>query len=527
MNTLTAHADRAQMNDLTSRPSPGRIFSLRRGALFGSPPWGRLLTMVLIAFLACFLAVSPGTAATGIPELDDALETQKAGRLKEAITLYTEVLEKQPNSAEALNWRGMAYDELGEYDKALADLTKAISASPNYADAYNNRGEVYRKLKKYREAMADYRKAASLEPNFAEAHYNIALMAQYVEKNPAEAAKEYEQYLKLKPKAKDKDELLERVKTLKAAAAAAAAPPTKPAEAKPPAARPPAAQAPAARPPATKPPTAEAPAAQPPADKPPTAQAPAAQPPAVQPPAGQPPAAAEPPKAPSPAGPPKKVKPGLPPAPAPPVVPVVPGLPGGLPTSPEQLQTLLTNIVIPALMASLVFVLIGLVVYIVLTSLPYFLIANKTGTSGGWMAFIPVLDKYLKAKIAGKGAFTFILYVLGDPVIQVAICLGLVFLAALISPLIIVAAILLPAVLYIISTLIWIPICTGIADARGKAAFWGLLICLPLILVGIGQMVVGFVAPSMLVDLNTVFMGLSALAFLTWFAVPYYLALSK
>ncbi|MBI5572589.1 MAG: tetratricopeptide repeat protein [Desulfomonile tiedjei] len=523
MNTLTVHADRAQMNDRTSRPSVGRIFSLRRGAFFGSRPWGRLPSLVLIAFLAGFLAVSPVTATTGIPELDDALEAQKSGRLKEAVTMYTEVLEKHPQSAEAMNWRGMAYDELGEYDAALADLTKAVNTSPNYADAYNNRGEVYRKLKKYREAMADYRKAASLEPNFAEAHYNIGLLAQYVEKNPAEAVKEYEQYLRLKPKAADKDQLAERIKTLKAAAAAAPTP--KPAEAKPPAAQPPAvqppaAQAPAARPPAAKPPTAQAPEAQRPAVQPPTAQAPA----------GQPPAATQPPKAPSPAGPPKKFQPGVPPSPAQPAVPSVPGvpgLPGGIPTSPEQLQALLTNVLVPALMASLVFVLIGLLVYIVLTSLPYFLIANKTGTSGGWMAFIPVLDKYLKAKIAGKGAFTFVLFVLGDPVVQVAICLGLLFLGALISPVIIIAAILVPALLYLISTLIWIPICTGIADARGKAAFWGLLICLPMILLTVVQAVVAIVDVKLLMDLNMVFTGLAGLSLLTWFAVPYYLALSR
>ena len=509
MNTLISIAEPTETNDQFHHPSVSRFFPLRRDSFCRPRSWYRLVAVVLAAVVAFFLAVSPGGAdTTGIPELDDALEAQKAGRLNQAVQQYTEVLEKHPHSAEALNWRGMAYDDLGEYDKALSDLTKAINISPNYADAYNNRGEVLRKLKKYREALVDFRKAVSLEPNFAEAHYNIGMILEQVDKKPAEAAKEYEQYLKLKPQARDKQDVLEKIKTLQAAAAAQ--PQTKTAEVKPTPAQPP------VRHPAGQPPAGQA-TVQPPAGKG-----------VVQPSAGRPAApGAQPPKAPTSVQPPKKFQPG---APAPALKPqpplAAPGLPGGIPTSPEQLQAL-TNMVLPLLMASLGFVVVGLLVYIVISSLPYFLIANKTGTPGAWMAFLPILDKYLKVRIAGKGMLMFILFVSGDPVVQIALLVGLAFLGTLVFAPILYAAVFLPVLLSVISTLVWIPICTGIADARGKASFWGLLICLPLILVCLLSFVVTILDPSLAKDLNPVFTALFGVSFLTWLFVPYYLAVSR
>ena len=122
-------------------------------------------------------------------------------------------MEKNPRSVEALNWRGMAYDDLGKLDAALADLNKAIQLSPKYADAYNNRGEVHRKKKMYPQALSDYRKAASLDKKLAEPHYNIALIYESQKKN-RDAATEFSKYMALKPKAEDKKEIENKIKSL-------------------------------------------------------------------------------------------------------------------------------------------------------------------------------------------------------------------------------------------------------------------------------------------------------------------------
>ncbi len=194
--------------------------------LCGSPFFRvTLRTLVIILITAGLFMVSANSVSAQLPaDLRDALEAHKAGRLQEGIEIYTEYLVKNPKSAEAYNWRGMAYEDLGELNKALADVNRALELSPNYSDAYNNRGEVYRRQNKFVEAMNDYRKASELEKDFAEPHYNMALILEAQKKNEL-AVREFDTYLKLKPNAPDKQEIAARIETLKKTAAATPAPP--------------------------------------------------------------------------------------------------------------------------------------------------------------------------------------------------------------------------------------------------------------------------------------------------------------
>ncbi len=226
--------------------SPGASFSAKA-----------VMVILIVAALA-FVAMVPPALCEMDEDLKDAVESHNAGRTREAIEIYTEILEENPRSAEALNWRGMAYDDLGKLDQALADLNKAIQLSPNYADAYNNRGEVHRKKKMYPQAKADYRKAMTLDKKFAEPHFNMALVLEQ-EKNNRGAAQELSQYLALKPNAEDRNEIEGKIKAL--GAPARAVKPSGPSEARKPAAR--AAAKPADRPgvgswkvPSKKPPAA-------------------------------------------------------------------------------------------------------------------------------------------------------------------------------------------------------------------------------------------------------------------------------
>ena len=184
-----------------------------------------LRTLVVILITAGLFVLSVNSAPAQLPaDLRDALEAHKAGKLQDAVEIYTEYLAKNPKSAEAYNWRGMANEDLGQLNKALADLNRALELSPNYSDAYNNRGEVYRRQNKVVEAMNDYRKATELEKDFAEPHYNMALILEAQKKNEL-AVREFDTYLKFKPNAPDKQEITARIEALKKAAAAAPAPP--------------------------------------------------------------------------------------------------------------------------------------------------------------------------------------------------------------------------------------------------------------------------------------------------------------
>ena len=375
--------------------------------------------ILVLAFAALLSAPFPATSQmTG--DLELALKMQRAGKLRDAIEVYSEVIRKNPKSAEAYDWRGIAYDDLGQTDKALQDFSKAIEVSPNYADAYNNRGEIYRKKKMYREAINDYLKAAHLEPNFAEAHYNLGLANEH-EKRFAPAATGYENYLKYKPDAPDKSEIEAKIKTLRQAAAAQKRPgsPTlaqKPGEPRP------------AQPQGAPRPTA------------PGAVRPAA------------------PKGVGVGTPGMAGIPGMQGAPGIPGIPEIPGIPMGM------LTGIMTGMGILGAILPIVFYLFF--------SFMLFLIAQKTNTSLPWLAFIPIANIVLMLNIAGKPLWWLLLFLL--PVASVP--LGLV---GNLDPTGGIIVMVLTLILVLIPVVVMFSVCMGISRARGKSAVWGVLLFLP------------------------------------------------
>lgn len=390
----------------------------------------RFMVFVLVLIGAMFFPLFARAQSTGIVELDDALEMQLGGHLKEAIQAYTEVIKNHPRSAEAHNWRGMAYEQSGELDKALADFNEAINISPNYADAYNNRGEVYRKKKMYPQAEQDYKKAISIEDKFAEAYYNLGLVYEYGMKKPAVAAGAYESYLKYNPQARDRDAVAQKITELKKAA--------------------------------TKPPTPTPATAAKPSGPPGAHPAPGTPPSQVQAPhTAQAPPGARPGQRP---GMPQGQRPGMRPGmPVKPAVPQQPQLPIDLKDVPFG-QDIAPYI--PVLLGlGLLLIVIPVVAYI-FYALMLFLIARKTNTSNAWFAFIPVANVVLALNIAGKPIWWLAALLLP--------CIGGAL--GFIDPSL---AVIGSGVGFLLFFIVTIFVCLGIASARNKSALWGILLALP------------------------------------------------
>ncbi|OUL19911.1 serine/threonine protein kinase [Nostoc sp. T09] len=90
------------------------------------------------------------------------VEKYEAGKYKEAVKDFTQVIEINPQNALAYNRRGDAFYRLGDYQKAQSDSSKAIQLNPQDANAYYDRGFSDYELGKYKEAIADYTKAIQL-----------------------------------------------------------------------------------------------------------------------------------------------------------------------------------------------------------------------------------------------------------------------------------------------------------------------------------------------------------------------------
>jgi len=87
-----------------------------------------------------------------------AYEKQTAGKLQEALTLYTRSIEFFP-TAEAYTFRGWTYSFLGKYEEAIAECHKAIATDPDFGNPYNDIGAYLIELGKYHEAIPWLEKA--------------------------------------------------------------------------------------------------------------------------------------------------------------------------------------------------------------------------------------------------------------------------------------------------------------------------------------------------------------------------------
>ena len=63
----------------------------------------------------------------------------KLSRLKQAVVQFDKLLSLQPSHIAALNERGSALAEMGQYDAALASVEKALALNPKYAEAHVNK----------------------------------------------------------------------------------------------------------------------------------------------------------------------------------------------------------------------------------------------------------------------------------------------------------------------------------------------------------------------------------------------------
>ena len=81
----------------------------------------------------------------------------------EGCTAYiVENPQRTPSLARAYTWRGIAYEDLGESDRAIEDLSQAISIEPSVS-AFNARGNAYSRKGDYERALSDYESALSIK----------------------------------------------------------------------------------------------------------------------------------------------------------------------------------------------------------------------------------------------------------------------------------------------------------------------------------------------------------------------------
>src|SRR5262245_60135405 len=97
-------------------------------------------------------------------------QADKAYRQKnyrEAVDKYAQSITFDPTNPDGHFWKGVAHQDLKEYDQAVAALTKALELGYKPIDVYRIRAAIQYERKDFVAANADIREALKLAPNDA------------------------------------------------------------------------------------------------------------------------------------------------------------------------------------------------------------------------------------------------------------------------------------------------------------------------------------------------------------------------
>src|SRR5437762_998249 len=106
---------------------------------------------------------------TAIP-IQDALrqgfQHHQAGRLQQAEMLYRQILQVEPDNADALHLLGLLAQQVGQAAVAIDLMLRAIALKPSIPYFHNNLGNAYRDAGRLEEAAAAYRRSTELDPRY-------------------------------------------------------------------------------------------------------------------------------------------------------------------------------------------------------------------------------------------------------------------------------------------------------------------------------------------------------------------------
>jgi predicted O-linked N-acetylglucosamine transferase (SPINDLY family) len=129
---------------------------------------------------------------------EKGLQLHQAGELPQAETIYRQVLDVDPDHADANQLLGVIANQTGNYETAAKLISKAIRKNPLVADYHSNLGNALKSLSRLDDAVDSYNKAIVMNPDLAVAHNNLGNTFQELGQ-PDKAVASYRKALQIAP----------------------------------------------------------------------------------------------------------------------------------------------------------------------------------------------------------------------------------------------------------------------------------------------------------------------------------------
>jgi tetratricopeptide (TPR) repeat protein len=95
---------------------------------------------------------------------------------RDRITLWSDVISKNPLNPRAHNSLGSVLAEQGRLEEAARHFSEALRIMPDYVDALNNLGSAQGRMGKPKEGVKYFSEALRIDPDYGEAHYNMGIV---------------------------------------------------------------------------------------------------------------------------------------------------------------------------------------------------------------------------------------------------------------------------------------------------------------------------------------------------------------
>ena len=116
----------------------------------------------------------PDIVAVG-SRLQEAVLLHQSGQLKQAATIYQQVLDVEPGNVDALHLLGLVSHQSGQPETAVTLIKQALDISPNQLDFLHNLANILRNLGRFEEAVQVYLQVIQLQPNSAEIYNGLGI----------------------------------------------------------------------------------------------------------------------------------------------------------------------------------------------------------------------------------------------------------------------------------------------------------------------------------------------------------------
>lgn len=117
------------------------------------------------------------------PELNEkmfyAMDEMSGNQLSLALASLSEIIELDPEFAEAWNMRATTHFLLGNYRQSLADIMKTLELEPNHFGALSGLGMVYVELEQYYDARNALLRALEINPYLPGAESNLQALDRF------------------------------------------------------------------------------------------------------------------------------------------------------------------------------------------------------------------------------------------------------------------------------------------------------------------------------------------------------------